>query len=173
MNEVMKHILTRRSIRSFTKEPIPRDILEKLVEAALCAPSGKGQQTWKFTVITNQEMITRLTEAIGHELQRGGYDMYCPAAIFMPSNLRNGIWSKEDNACALENVFLAAHSYGIGSVWINQMQNICDTPGIRAILDELNVPADHVVFGMAALGYPDPDSAPRPIKRIGTVEYIE
>ena len=91
----------------------------------------------------------------------------------MPSNLRDSIWGKEDDACALENIFLAAHSYGVGSVWINQLQNICDTPAIRDILNDFGVPADHVVYGMAALGYPDPDTEIQPKERIGKVAYIE
>ena len=147
--------------------------LEVLVDAALHAPSGKGLQTWKFTVITNKDAIARLVAAIGTELKRDGYDMYHPAAIIMPSNITDGIWSKEDNACALENIFLAAHSLGIGSVWINQMQNICDAPAIREILNDFGVPENHSVFGMAALGYPAPDAPIAPIRRTGTVTYIE
>lgn len=173
MNEVMNAILTRRSIRKFTAEPIPKDVMNDIVEAALHAPSGKAMQTWQFTVITNKEVITRLIDAIGKELGRDGYTMYHPTAVFMPSNIRDGIWSKEDNACALENVFLAAHSHGVGSVWINQMQNICDSPAIRQILDELGVPSDHVVFGMAALGYPAPDAPVKPMERTGKVVYVE
>lgn len=173
MNAVMENILSRRSIRKFTEEPVSKEILEELVKAALHAPSGRSQQTWKFTVITNKEMIARLTETIGKELARDGYDMYRPSVIFMPSNKRDSIWGREDNACALENVFLAAHSLGIGAVWINQMQEICDTPAIRALLNEMGVPADHVVYGMAALGHPAPDAPVRPMERIGEVAYIE
>ena len=173
MNETMNTILTRRSIRKFTDKPIPKEILEDLVKAALHAPSGMGKQTWKFTVITNKDAIKRLADAIQTTLNRPGYNMYCPAAVIMPSNLRDSNWGREDNACALENIFLAARSYGVGSVWINQMQNICDTPAIREILNDFGVPADHVVYGMAALGYPDPDTAIPPKERIGKVAYIE
>ncbi len=173
MNETMNTILTRRSIRKFTDKPIPKEILEDLVKAALHAPSGMGKQTWKFTVITNKDAIKRLADAIQTTLNRPGYNMYCPAAVIMPSNLRDSNWGREDNACALENIFLAARSYGVGSVWINQMQNICDTPAIREILDDFGVPADHVVYGMAALGYPDPDTEIQPKERIGQVAYIE
>lgn len=173
MNETMNTILTRRSIRKFTDKPIPKEILEDMVKAALHAPSGMGKQTWKFTVITNKDAIKRLADAIQVTLNRPGYDMYCPSAVIMPSNLRDSNWGKEDNACALENIFLAARSYGVGSVWINQMQNICDTPAIREILNDFGVPADHVVYGMAALGYPDPDTAIPPKERIGKVAYIE
>ena len=156
MNEIMNNILTRRSIRKFTDAPVSKEILDDLVQAALHAPSGCGKQTWKFTVITNKAAIRRLADAIRPTLDRPGYNMYCPTAIIMPSNLRDSIWGKEDDACALENIFLAAHSYGVGSVWINQLQNICDTPAIRDILNDFGIPADHVVYGMAALGYPDP-----------------
>jgi nitroreductase len=173
MNETMNTILTRRSIRKFTDKPIPKEILEDLVKAALHAPSGMGKQTWKFTVITNKDAIKRLADAIQTTLNRPGYNMYCPAAVIMPSNLRDSNWGREDNACALENIFLAARSYGVGSVWINQMQNICDTPAIREILDDFGVPADHVVYGMAALGYPNPDTEIQPKERIGQVAYIE
>ncbi len=173
MNEVMNNILTRRSVRKFTGTPIPKEVLQDLVQAALHAPSGMGRQTWKFTVITNKDVIARLVEAIGKELNRAGYDMYKPTAIIMPSNERESIWGKEDNACALENIFLAAHSHGVGSVWINQMQNINDAPAIRKILDEIGVPSDHVVYGIAALGYPDPEAKIKPMERIGKVAYIE
>ena len=173
MNEVMNNILTRRSIRKFTDTPISREILDDLVQAALHAPSGMGKQTGKFTVVTNKNAIKRLAEAIKTTLNRPGYDLYCPAAIIIPSNLRDSNWGKEDDACALENIFLAANSYGVGSVWINQLQNICDTPAIRDILNDFGVPANHVVYGMAALGYPDPDTVIQPKERIGKVAYIE
>ena len=51
--------------------------------------------------------------------------------------------------------------------------NICDLPAIRDILNHFGVPANHVVYGMAALGYPDPDTVIQPKERIGKVAYIE
>ena len=173
MNEVMNAILTRRSTRKFTDQPIPEEILQDIANAAIHAPSGMGKQTWQFTIITNKEIIAKLADTISKELDRPGYDIYKPAALVMASNVTGGIWTKEDNACALENVFLAAHSHGVGSVWINQMQNINDRPAIRAILDELGVPADHSVTGMAALGYAAPDAPVRPIERIGKVVFVK
>lgn len=71
----------------------------------------------------------------------------------------------------MENIFLAAHSLGIGSVWINQLQGICDEPSIREILNDFGIPADHIVYGMAALGYADDVKAEK--KRIGKVVVVE
>ena len=173
MNETMKTILERRSVRNFTSEPISDKILNDLVNAALHAPSGMCRKTWKFTVITNLEIIKKLAETIKKVLNREVYDMYSPVAIIIPSNERDSAWGKEDNACALQNIFLAAHSYGVGSVWINQLSNICDEPEIRNILNELEIPNNHVVYGLAALGYPDKTATERPYREIGEVKFIK
>ena len=85
MNEVMHAILPRRGLRKFTADPIPAEVLEDLVKAALHAPSGRGKQTWQFTVVTNQEIIHRLCGLSGTVLVREGYDMYGPAAVIIPS----------------------------------------------------------------------------------------
>ena len=96
----------------------------------------------------------------------------CIRDRIIPSNEKSSPFGKEDNACALENIFLAAHSFGIGSVWINQLQGICDAPAIRAVLDELEIPADHVVYGMAALGYPA-EAPNKQVVKTGKVRFID
>ena len=107
MNETMQTILTRRSIRNFTNEPISEEILTNLVDAAMHAPSGMCRKTWKFTVISNKEIITRLAETIKKVTNREVYDMYNPTAIIIPSNDRESAWGRDDNACALQNIFRA------------------------------------------------------------------
>ncbi len=172
MNEVMNALLTRRSVRKYTDQPIPEETLDAIIDAALHAPSGRGEKTWKFTVVTNKEKIQKLAGAIAQELGRSGYNMYNPTVLIIPSNLRDSRFGKEDDACALQNIFLAAHSFGIGSCWINQIQGICDVPEIRGILDEFGIPKDHVIYGMAALGYQDGDGGVHPYERKGQVSYV-
>lgn len=173
MNETMKTILNRRSTRSFSDKPISEDILKDLVTAAMHAPSGMCQKTWKFTVVSNKQIIERLSAVIEKVLNRPGYNMYNPVAIIIPSNLKTSKYGREDNACALQNIFLAAESYGVGSVWINQLTNICDEPEVRAILSELEIPDDHVVYGLAALGFADPNSPKPTYKEIGEVKFVK
>jgi len=173
MNEVMKNILTRRSTRKFTDEKISKDILKDIVDAALHAPSGMGKQSWSFTVVTNKDVIAQLCEVVGAALGREHYDMYKPAALIIPSNLKESHLGRDDNACALENIFLAAHSYGVGSVWINQVGAVCDDEKVRAVLNELGIPSDHVVYGIAALGYAVPDAPYKERTYAGEVRYID
>ena len=171
MNETMKTILTRRSTRKFKVQELPEAELEQILQAALYAPSGMSKQTWQFTVVKNREKIQLLAKAVQKALGRERYDMYQPQVLIIPSNQRENHHGKEDNACAMENIFLAAHSFGIGSVWINQLQGICDEPAIREILNGFGIPADHVVYGMAALGYADDVKAEK--KRNGKVVVVE
>lgn len=173
MNETMKTILNRRSVRSFSGEPISDEILKDLADAGMHAPSGMCRKTWKFTVVSNKTVIEKLIKAIEKVLDRPGYNMYNPVALIIPSNERDSKYGREDNACALQNIFLAAESYGVGSVWINQLTGVCDEPEIRAILKEIEIPDSHVVYGLAALGYADPN-APKPTyKEIGEVKFIK
>ena len=171
MNEAIKNILERRSVRKFGDKPIPAEELDLIIKAGLYAPSAMNKQTWQFTVLTKTEDIQELAKAIEKQLDREGYDMYKPTALIIPSNARDSKYGRDDNACALENIFLAASSLGIGSVWINQLHGICDEPEIRALLDKYGIPADHIVFGMAALGY-SAETEPRVVERIGQVKII-
>ena len=75
MNETIQTILTRRSIRSFKEQPIAKEDLDLMIQAALHAPSGMGLQTWQFTVITNPEKIQSLAKAISSvHVPSGSFD---------------------------------------------------------------------------------------------------
>ena len=81
-----------------------------------------------------------------------------PPTLVIVSNEPTQWWAAMDCACALENIFLAAKSLGIGSCWINQLGQTCDDPDVRAFLTKLGVPESHKVYGCAALGYAPADA---------------
>ena len=145
-NAVIETLMTRRSVRAFQEKAIPADQLQAILETARFAPSGMGRQTWKFTAVTNREKIQKLAAAISKELGREGYNMYQPEVLIIPSNDVESPFGKEDNACALENIFIAAWSFGI--------------------------PKNHVVYGMAALGYPAQEPK-KNVEKIGEVAIVE
>lgn len=153
MNEVINNILTRRSVRDFNETQVSKEDMELLIKTGLYAPSGRGMQSWKFTGVMNQDLIHEIENVISEVLGRKNYSFYKSKSIILISNEIGGKWSKEDNACALQNIMLAAHSMGIGSVWINQLQDICDHEIVRPLLDKMGIPENHEVYGLAALGY--------------------
>ena len=172
MNAVMENLLTRRSVRAFEEKEIPQEVMEQLVQAALYAPSARGLQTWQFTVVTDRDKIQELAAVMAAELGRSDYDMYAPQALIIPSNEADSPYGREDNACALENIFLAAWSFGVGSVWINQLHGLCGRPAVREILKKWGIPDSHVVYGMAALGYPAQEQK-KEVQKTGKVVYVQ
>lgn len=172
MNEIIRNLLTRRSVRSFNENPISGEDLKLILETAIYAPSGMNMQTWQFTAVTDRAKIQELAAAVGKALDREGYDFYKPDVLIIPSNERQSQWGMEDNACALENIFLAAHSLGIGSVWINQLRHVCDEPAIRSILRKWGIPDNHVIYGAAALGYGSKEPAGK-VEKKGTIKIVE
>lgn len=158
-NPIIENILSRRSIRSFEERPVPREDLEAIVACGQWAPSAMNRQEWTFVVVDNAVRIAQLSEVVRSTLGRDAYDMYRPQAAVIVAHKKDAAYGREDDGCALENMFLAAHSLGIGSVWINQLQGICDEPAVRAELDSLGVPADCEVHGICALGYAAAETA--------------
>ncbi|GAE19277.1 Bifunctional F420 biosynthesis protein FbiB [Bacteroides pyogenes] len=168
-NEVLENIRTRRSIRAYTSQPVAEEDLQLILEAATYAPNGMHYETWHFTAIQDAEKLKELNRRIKGAFarsddprlqERGHNENYCcyyhAPALVIVSNEPVQWWASMDCACAIENMFLAAHSLGIGSCWINQPGSTCDDYEVRELLTALGVPTHHRVYGCVALGYADP-----------------
>lgn len=147
MNEVMKALLERRSIRQYEDKAVPAELIEQIVEAGLHAPSSMGKQNSKIVVITNKELIHELSVV----LLVLGY---------------NGLGKqKYDGSVIMENLMLAAHSLGLGSCWIHRAKEQMTTPVGKKILDTLGLSADEWEgIGNCIIGYPKGE-APKPAAR--------
>ncbi len=154
MNQVYENMISRRSCRAYTTQAVKQEDLELILKAGINAPSGMNRQSWRFTVIRDKDKMMELAKAVGTVLDRGeNYDFYRPDVIVLVSNDRENTNGLADCACALQNMFLMAHSLGIGSCWINQLKTICDDERIRPLLDSYGIPKEHIVWGIADLGY--------------------
>lgn len=173
MNEILKNIITRRSVRKFSSDKISDEILEQIITAGLYAPSAMNTQPWQLTVLKNDEIIVSLQKAIAKALDRPDYHRFYGAPVFIivtvPEDYRHGA---VDTACVLENMFLAAHSLNVGSVWINQLRDCCSDSDVRSILKSLNIPDNHVCYGCAAIGYADCE-LPEDRENKGIVVFVE
>ncbi len=156
-NPVIDAILSRQSIRKFTNHTIPRSVLEQIMKCAVQAPTANNMQTWRFTIIQNQEVIRKLKEQTARtaaEKKVKFYGFENPAAVILITNDRRNANGLADAALAAENILLSAQSLGIGSVWNNALKSICDEPEVRSLLTELGVSARHTVCAVLCLGYP-------------------
>lgn len=165
-NEVLETIKARRSVRVYDAKQVPEDDLLAILEAATYAPSGMHYETCHFTAIQNAEVLEELNKRIkgafakseDKHLQERGYNQtYCcyyhAPTLVIVSNEPTQWWAAMDCACAIENMFIAAKSLGIGSCWINQLGTTCDDPQVRELITSLGVPLNHKVYGCVALGY--------------------
>lgn len=194
MNEVLQNILTRRSARAYSEKQISDEDLELILEAARHAPSGGNSQSWHFTVIQNKEKLQKLNALVKESFknlvvdentyrskingkissQNENYKFYYGApTLILVSNDRNYPNAMADCAVSLQNIFLAAHSLGLGSCWINQIAWFCDEPDMRKALTEFGIPENYVVCGAAAIGYKDQVKETSVPRREGNVTIIK
>lgn len=171
MNEVLNAIFSRHSVRSFKAEKLKREELELLLKAAAAAPTARNRQLNGFIALTNSETIDRLAELTGAVVGRDLKGFYKPAALIITYASTEATYGADDNACAMENIYLAAHSLGIGCVWINQLRDGCKDEKVREILRSVGVPDDCVVYGSAAVGYPA--AAPAEIIRKAPISIVD
>ncbi|MGL5978977.1 MAG: nitroreductase family protein [Erysipelotrichaceae bacterium] len=155
MNQSIQTIMSRRTCRNFTQERVMDEQLELIVQAGLSAPSARNAQTWKFFVIQNKEQQTALARVMGIALGQAEYGFYGADTLILVSNDIENHNASADCACAMENMMLAAHALELGSVWINQMKQVCKDQGVRNWLSELGVPSHQKVYAICAVGHPD------------------
>lgn len=169
----VRAILTRRSVRHFQEKEVPKEILDVILRAGLQAPVGKNLQTWKFTVLTKKEQILHLKEACekaAREQKSGVYGFYDPAVLILVSNDERNEDGCQSASCAAENMLLAAHALGLGGVWLNPLMKLRNASPVKELLDEWGVPARHIVWCAAAVGYPAEE--PKEIRRRTDVLHI-
>ena len=173
-NQVMRNILERRSCRSFdTEKKVSENDVTAVLKAGAYAPSAMNTQSWHFTAVVNSEKLTLLNDAMLEYMDpaareraasRAGGKRVSPfynAPVLIIVSLEKGVspYPEADCACALQNMFLAATSLGLGSCWINQLRGADGESGkAGALLTQWGMPQNHAVYGCCALGYADKES---------------
>lgn len=175
MNEIIQAMKGRRSIRKFKTEMPARKDLEQIIEAGLYAASGKGKQAVITVAVTDRKIRDRLSAAncrIGGWPE--GFDpFYGAPAILIVLADKNWPTHVYDGSLVLGNMMLAAHSLGLGSIWIHRAKEEFDTEEWRQLLTDLGVEGEWEGIGHCAVGYADgeiPEAAERKENRVFWVE---
>lgn len=171
MNDVIKAMKERRSVRKFKAELPKRADLEQVVEAGLFAASAMGRQATKMVVVTDRKLRDRISEM---NRKVGGWDagfdpFYgAPAMIIV---LAEKDWGNRvyDGSLVMGNLMLAAHSLGLGSIWIHRAREEFESDEGKEILRSLGIEGEWEGIGHCAIGYTDgavPDPVPRKEGRV-------
>ena len=171
MNEIIKAMKERRSIRKFMSDLPSKTDLEQMVEAGLYAANDMEKQATKIIVVTNKDLRDKISEM---NRKIGGWDdgfdpFYGAPAMFIvlaEKDWRNKIY---DGSLVMGNLMLAAHSLGLGSIWIHRAREGFESDEGKEILKSLGIEGEWEGIGHCAVGYMDgelPKPAPRKDGRI-------
>ena len=153
--EAYDAVVTRRSIRAYQPKPIPAELIDKILEAAMQAPSAVNKQPWHFVVIDDAKILARVPSVHSHAKMA----VHAPCAILVcgdPSAAHSRDYLPQDCAAATQNVLLAAHALGLGGVWCGVYSQRDREQGFR---DLLSIPDSITPFSLVVLGYPDEQPA--------------
>lgn len=159
--EFLDMLLTRRSVRAYKPDPVPTALLEEVLRAGTYAPTGGGRQSPVLVAVTDKaarDEISRLNAAVMGKDTDPYYG--APVLVLALADPASSTWV-EDASCALENMMLAAHALGLGSVWVHREREIFDSEAGKALLRAWGLPETLRGVGSIALGYA---SGPAPRK---------
>lgn len=157
MFDCLDMILSRRSIRAYTDEPVTEAQIEKLLRVAMSAPSANNEQPWQFVVIDDRELLDTIPEEV-HPYSKMLKE--APVAILICGEPRRqhhaGYW-EQDCAAATQNLLLAAHSLGLGAVWLGVHPREKRVEGMQRLL---RLPEYLVPFALISIGRPGEEKPP-------------
>ena len=152
--DVFEAIKGRRSVRAFKRRGISAEIVEKLVEAALWAPSAGNIQPWEFVIVRKPKIKKRLAEAAFGQ----AFIEEAPVVIVVCANETRSLqgygvrgkklYCLQDTAAAIQNLHLAAYSLGLGTCWIGAFRE-------DAAKEILSTPEGIRPVAIIPVGYPD------------------
>ena len=155
---------TRRSVRKFKPDMIPKEIIEKIVEAGTYAASGMNRQPGLIVAVTNKELRDKLSKMNADIMGANTDPFYGAPVVLIVLADKSAPTYLYDGSLVMGNLMLAAHELGIGSCWIHRAKEEFDSEEGKAILKELGIEGDYEGIGHCVLGYTDgeyPDVKPR------------
>ena len=171
MNETMKNILERRSIRKYKPDMVKKELLDQVIEAGLYAATGHGKQSSVIIAVTDKEFRHELSEENRKiEGWKEGIDPFygAPVVLLVIAN-RESPNAVYDGAATLTNMMLAAKALGLGSCWVHRAKQEIDSEFGKKLLSRLHISGDYEGVGHLLLGYPDcepPKAAKRKPDRV-------
>jgi len=167
--EYTELIRTRESVRNYDpNRPVPKGILEKILDAGRLAPSACNYQPWKFLVISSSALLEKVRACYQRDWLKDALH------ILVVLGLRNQAWNRgydgynsveTDVAIAMTHIILAAENEGVGTCWIAAYNPVL-------LKEALNPDENQLIFGITPLGYPKPGFQKTTIKKRKSLEDI-
>ncbi|MCX5993758.1 MAG: nitroreductase family protein [Chloroflexi bacterium] len=149
--DTIEAIMTRRSIRKYTANRVPAEVVEQLLRAGMAAPSAANEQPWHFVVITERKILIQVPtfHAHAHMLKEAALAILVCNDSDLELSKGRGVL---DCSAATQNILLAAHDMGLGAVWVGIFPVEERMNGMRKLL---NMPTRIMPISLVSIGYTD------------------
>lgn len=162
MNEAMNNLITRRSVRKYTEKPVPDELLDKVLEAGLYAPSGMNTQNIVMVAVRDKETRDLLSKLNAAVMGASNDPFYGAPCVIVVLGNEEKYLAVENGSLVLGNLMNAAHAVGLGSCWIHRAQQVFDAPEGKELLKKWGLPENLKGVGNCILGYADEEPVARP-----------
>ena len=153
MNEAMKNLLERRSVRGYKKDLVPAEVLDEILEAGKYAPSGLGQQKTLMVITQKPELVAKLSKMNADVMGAKSDPFYgAPTVVIVFADSEQGT-CVENGSLVMGNLMNAAHAVGVDSCWIHRAREVFDSEEGKALKAEWGVPESYIGIGHCVLGY--------------------
>ncbi|WP_448782820.1 nitroreductase family protein [Blautia sp.] len=153
MNEAMKNLLERRSVRGYKKDLVPAEVLDEILEAGKYAPSGMGQQKTLMVITQKPELVAKLSKMNADVMGAKSDPFYgAPTVVIVFADSEQGT-CVENGSLVMGNLMNAAHAVGVDSCWIHRAREVFDSKEGKALKAEWGVPESYIGIGHCVLGY--------------------
>lgn len=166
-NKVIDAILSRRSVREFTKTPVSREKIEIILEAGRWAPSGLNNQPWRFIVVREAETILKISECTHYTKVVAEAPLLI--AVYLDTE-HSYSYTKDVQAvgASIQNMLLACCELGLGAVWLGEILKQAEK--VNSILE---CPASFELMAILAIGEPVPKERTSPRKELKELVFEE
>ena len=165
MNEVMGNMISRRSVRKYKSDMLPKEVIEEIVKAGEFAPTGMNSQSPIIIAITNKEIRDKLSKMNAKIMGKEDMDPFYGAPVVLVVLVdKTKNTSVYDGSLVMGNLMNAANSLKVASCWIHRAKEEFETEEGKELLKSLGIEGEYEGIGHCILGYPDcenPSAAPR------------
>ena len=148
--DAIEAILSRRSIRKYNDKKVTDDLIKKLLEVGMSAPSAGNEQPWHFIIINDSEILSKIPTFHNHAqmLKEAALAILICGDINLEKH--EGMWV-QDCSAATENILIAIQAEGLGAVWLGVHPREQRINGLRSLL---KIPSNVIPFSLISVGYP-------------------
>lgn len=173
MNETIRTLLERRSVRAYKNQPVSEEHLALILKAGTYAPTAMNRQSPIMVAVTDPAevaLLSRMNAAVMNAQNDPFYGAPAVIVVLADRSIPAGVY---DGSLVMGNLMNAAHSLGVGSCWIHRAKEVFDSEEGKALLKKWGIEGDYVGVGNCILGYPEGDLPAAKPRKENYIYYVK